>query len=694
MSSSATDLLSLFPPRRYLDEVGELVSDEPLPLDDDRLVALLRLMLKARAYDEKCLALQRQGRLAAVYQSSGQEANTAAALALGDEDWLFPAYREPGMLFARGLSVESVMGTFTGNQDDGWDVPGLRIAPIAATIGTHLPHGTGLAYAASLQETGAVALVSFGDGATSEGDFHAALNFGGVWKIPAVFFCNNNQYAQSSPLRIQTAAASLADKAVAYGIPGVRVDGMDALAVYAATAEAVRRARAGEGPTLIEAIMYRFGPHSSYDGEPVYRTREEEAEWRTKDPVVRLTRLLQARGLVDDSLEPEIREETVAEVERALEAMATRPLPSALDVATHVFDRMPRRLAEQVGEPTGGPDLWGIDDDAEPDGERAALTMVQALNQALAITMEERREAVVLGEDVGLEGGIFRVTEGLQERFGDRRVIDTPLCEQGIMGAAVGMALGGLRPVVEIEFAGFTYTAFDQLVGHAARMRWRTRGQVSLPIVVRMPAGGGHGGFEFHSDAPEAYFVHAPGLVVVYPSNAYDAKGLLRAALEGDDPVVFFEPIASYFAPEPGVPLGDYRLPIGRASVKRAGTDLTIVTYGRTVGVSLEAATALEAEGVAAEVVDLRTLYPWDEETVLESVARTRRLLVVQEAPTTAGVGAEVAATVAEKGLYDLDGPVVRLGHPDMPWGPTALEQRSALTPQAVIAAARRTLAS
>ncbi|NNJ66278.1 MAG: alpha-ketoacid dehydrogenase subunit beta, partial [Xanthomonadales bacterium] len=293
-------------------------------------------------------------------------------------------------------------------------------------------------------------------------------------------------------------------------------------------------------------------------------------------------------------------------------------------------------------------------------------------------------------EDVGREGGVFRVTAELYEKYGKERLLDTPLCEIGIAGSAVGMAIAGARPVVEIEFAGFSYTSFDQIVFHIARYPWRTFGAFRMPIVIRMPSGGGHEGYEGHSDACEAFYAHAPGgLNIVYPSNPRDAKGLMASALKSDDPVVFFEPVAQYFTRQEGVPVGHYELPIGKARIDRNGTDVTVVAYGNAVGIAAEAAESLAQDGVSAEVIDLRTLKPWDEDCVIESVGRTGRLVVVHEAPVSFGLGAEIVATVMEKAGDRLFSPPVRVGHADIVWAPAKMEPYSMIAPERVVRAVK-----
>ena len=689
--------------RQILDPAGQLVAPVP-DLDDAQLVDMLRLLLTTRMADEKLLNLQRQGRMPAYYQVSGQEAHVGAALALRETDWLFTAYRELGMWLARGMSPISAVGLWMGvpDDDDLWDVNRYRVTRLNATIGTHLPHAVGFGYAERLQGRDTVAMAVFGDGATSESDFHAAMNFAGVWRTPTVFLCQNNQVAQSTTIDKQTAAETLAAKADGYGFSGVLVDGMDPLAMYQTAREAVERAAGGGGPTLIEMFTYRFAPHSTYDGTPLYRTSDEEAEWRTRDPITRMRAFLVNRGLWEAGQEDDMRAGVSAELEALVDQLEARPAVSRHYSPSQLFARVPASLAEQLnreqqdaGEPvvTLGPDeVWTADPEPSPTGETRRLDMTEALKLTLHSAFERDPSLVTLGEDIGTEGGVFRVTEGMLERFGESRVIDTPLCETGIMGAAVGMAMAGLRPVAEIEFAGFVYPAFDQLIGHVARIRWRYRGHLTAPVVTRLPVGTNLDNYEFHTDSPESFFTHAPGLVVVYPSNPYDAKGLLESALASDDPVVFLEPISLYRGLKQDVPVEPYRIPFERASVARDGTDVTVVSWGPPVRAALTAAETLAAEGVSTEVIDLRTLYPWDRQTVLESVERTGRLVVAHEAQMTSGFGAEVLAAVTEHGLYSLEAPPVRVAHMDVFWGPTQLERYSTITADRIAAGIRRVL--
>jgi 2-oxoisovalerate dehydrogenase E1 component len=669
---------------RVIDAQGNLVGEDP-GLDPELYQAMYRNMVLSRALDRRMLALQRQGRIGTYAMLEGQEAvQIGSALALDPNDFVFPSYREHGVQVTRGLPIEVLLAYWKGLPNASWDIEKYRTGIVTVPIASQLPHAVGYSYMTKLRGDDTVTVTYFGDGATSEIDFHSGMNFAGVWKTPTVFICANNLYAISVHYSKQTASKTIAQKAAAYGFEGLQVDGMDPIAVYLATKLAVGRARDGQGPTLIEALTYRYGPHATADDPSLYRSDAEVEEWKQKDPIERLRRFLELRGEWDERVGEKVAMEITDAVDAAVTSLEAEPLPSRDDAIRHGFARIPGHVVDQLhamqrahGEPETRFDeseVWQVGDDALPDGPTTPMNMAEALNAALDQAMESNHEVVVLGEDVGLAGGVFRITEGLQARYGEERVIDTPLNESGIVGTAVGMALAGGRPVAEIQFDGFVYPAFDQIVSHLGRFRFRTRGLSSAPVVVRFPNGAGIGAHEHHCDSPEAYFVHAPGLVVICPSTPVDAKGLLAAALEGDDPVIFLEPKILYRAGRSDVPTEHYTLPIGRANIRREGTDLTLVTYGGMVPVALKAG---EHSKHSVEVVDLRTLFPWDRETVLESVARTGRLLLVQEPQGTAGVAADVAAVVAEQAMYDLEAPIARVTGFDVPWPQFAIEKHA-----------------
>ena len=687
---------------RVLDESGTLVGEMP-PIGDDRLIEMYRLMATSRILDRRALAAQRQGRLGTYAMLEGHEAvQVGSALAFGPDDFIYPAYRQHAVQLARGMPLDVILSYWRGLPNARWDVNAYRQMAIAVPIASHLPHAVGHAYAARSRGSSIVTAAYFGDGATSENDFHSGMNFAGVWNAPTVFICENNLYAISVPYERQTASATIAQKAAAYGVSGVQVDGMDALAVYGATREAVERARDGGGPTLIEAVCYRYGPHATADDPRLYRSADEEEEWRSRDPLPRLRALLEKGELWSDEAEATLEQEAGEAFDAAMAAIESTAEVPRSDIVRHAYSRIPRLIADELnalergaGEPETRFDeseLWpaGSEDDSLRESGRP-LTMAEAINEALGQAMAGDDSVFLLGQDVAVAGGVFRVTEGLLEAHGPERVIDTPINESGIVGAAIGMAVAGARAIAEIQFEGFAYPAFDQIASHLGRVRFRTRGHVTLPVVVRMPNGAGIGAHEHHCDSPEALFAHVPGLVVVVPSTAYDAKGLLTAALRGDDPVIFLEPKVLYRAGRDPVPEPAYEIPLGKARIRREGNDLTLVTYGGMVPPSLKAAESVSREGVSVEVIDLRTIYPWDTEAVVASVEKTGRLLVVQEPQRTGGVGAEVAAYVAEHAGYSLEAPVRRLGATDAPWPQFAIERHALIGPGQIEAAIRET---
>jgi 2-oxoisovalerate dehydrogenase E1 component len=688
-----------YPTAQVLAPDGSLTGADP-GIDPAVAREMYRLMVLSREFDRRMLALQRQGRIGTYPMLEGQEAvQIGSAVALAENDFVFPSYREHGVQLARGVPIETVMSYWRGLPNTGWDMRRLRMGITTVPIATQLPHAVGYSYVTKLRGEETVTAVYFGDGATSETDFHSGMNFAGVWKAPVVFICSNNLYAISVPYEKQTASETIAQKAPGYGFPGVRVDGMDVLAVYQAVTEAAARARAGEGPTLIEALTYRYGAHATADDARRYRSADEETSWREKDPIERFRRYLVSRGEWDEQLGEKVALEVADQVEAAITEIEARPLPTRDDVARHAFSRIPEIVVEQLHEMQASQnepltefspeEIWQVGTDPAVTGPTAQWTMAEAINAALKEAMQARPETILLGEDVGISGGVFRITDGLQERFGENRVIDTPLNESGIVGTAIGMAIAGSRPIPEIQFDGFVYPAFDQIVSHLGRFRYRTRGNVTLPIVVRFPSGAGIGAHEHHCDSPEAYFVHAPGLVVICPSGPIDAKGLLAAALEGDDPVIFLEPKVLYRAGREEVPTSYYTIPIGRARIVRKGTDVTVVTYGGMVPVAAKAA---EQAAESVEIIDLRTLFPWDRHTVLASVEKTGRLVVVQEPQGAAGVGADVSAVVAERALYSLRAPIVRITGFDTPWPQFAIERHALITPARVLAGIKKVM--
>ncbi|HMJ77722.1 MAG TPA: thiamine pyrophosphate-dependent enzyme [Iamia sp.] len=659
-----------------------------LGLTTDDLLGMYRHILLARLLDLKIWSLNRMGKAPFVVSSQGHEGcQVGSTWALrGGHDIVLPYYRDTGVMLALGMTAEEVLlGVFARAADpcsggrqmpNHWGSARLGVISGSSPIATQLPHAAGLAYAAKLRREDKVAVSYFGEGASSKGDFHEALNFAGIHSLPCVFICENNGYAISVPMTQESAVDDVADRAHSYGFGGVIVDGNDPLDVYAATHQALRRARAGDGPTLIECKTYRIRAHTSDDDDRTYRTAEEVEAWRKKDPLRQFRQYLIEQRLLPEADEVAIEAELKAEVDDAAKRAEAMPFPAPETATTKVFARplRPMRGAPAGTDSSVSPDADTAEiplDDAGPTTER---NVVDTIRQTQHDLMAGDERVIVLGEDVGPRGGVFRATDGLSAAFGRDRVLDTPLAESSIVGIGIGLALAGLRPICEIQFADFIHSAYDQIASEAARMHYRSDGDFSVPMVIRAPWGGGVHGALYHSQSIEATYAHVPGLKVVAPSTPADVAGMLREAVADPDPVLFLEHKKSYRLIKGLVPDDpDWRVPIGVASIARPGTDATVITYGMHRHLAVAAADQLETDGVGSvEVVDLRTISPLDVDTILASAARTGRCLVVHEDNISFGVGAEVAALVAEHCFFDLDAPVRRLATADVPAFPFA----------------------
>jgi len=654
-----------------------------MTLSAEQLESLYTTMVRIRRFDEKTAELFQAGLVKGTAHSYvGEEAVAAGACAsLREGDYIVGTHRGHGHCIAKGARLDLMMAELMGRQDGYCRGLGgsmhiaaldLHILGCNGIVAAGLPIGTGAALAEKIRRTDHVVIAFFGDGGANQGVVHEAMNLAAVWALPIVFLCENNQYALSTASKRTTAGPSIAARAAGYDIPGARVDGNDVHAVFEAVGAAVARARRGEGPSLVEAVTYRWGGHSMRANLPDYRTKEEEREWMERDPIARLGHhLVESRHVTPIRLK-ELEERVEVELDRAVEFAKASPEPSvelmeASVYAPHVEVREPA--------PTGGREL----------------TMAEALNEALHGEMQRDARVFVMGEDVGLIGGIFGVTRGLREKFGEDRVRDTPISEATFLGAGVGAAIAGLRPVVEIQIFDFVAMTMDQIVNQAAKFRYMLGGRPTVPLVIRGPQGGGIRLAAQHSQSLEAWFVHVPGLVVVAPSTPYDAKGLLAASIREDNPVIFLEHKALYAVKGP-VPAPPYALPLGKADVKRAGRDVTLVATLAMVARALAAAAELEKDGISVEVIDPRTLVPLDEATILASVARTGRLVIAHEAVKRGGWGAELAALVSERALDALDAPIVRVAARNVPMPYNDSLERATIPTQQDIAAAVRGL--
>jgi 2-oxoisovalerate dehydrogenase E1 component len=642
---------------------------------DEEMRALYRALLLPRVIEDKMLALLRRGQLSKWFSGVGQEAvSVGLVAALRGDDWILPAHRNLGVFTGRGFDLDTLFrqllgreGPLTGGRDRTFHFGDLdhHVVGMISHLGAMVPVAAGLALAARLRGEDRVAAVLIGDGATSEGDVHEAMNLAAVWKLPVLFVIENNQWGLSTPVSDQYACVDLVDRAVGYGMPGELVDGNDVLAVREACERAAARGRAGKGPTLLECKTFRMRGHEEASGND-YVPAAEIARWVARDPIERFEARLDERGVLPATERAVLREELRFEVENLVAGALAAPVPATTedDELGRVYATPAPAPVRRAGTEPGpeSPDAAGATD----------MRYVDAIRDALHVALADDDRVVLLGQDIAGYGGVFKATEGLVGEFGAERVRNTPIIESGAIGAALGLALAGFRPVVEMQFGDFVTCGFNQLVNNVASTRYRWG--AAVPLVVRLPVGGGLGAGPFHSQNVEAWFCHVPGLKVVAPATADDAKGLLLAALDDGNPVLVLEHKRLYRSVRGPVPVGHRVTPIGEARIARSGTDSTVVTYGAGVDWAVSAADALAAEGAGEiEVIDLRSLRPWDRGLVLDSVRRTSRVLVLHEAGLTGGLGAEIAATIADEAFMDLDAPVRRVGGLDtpIPFAPT-----------------------
>jgi pyruvate/2-oxoglutarate/acetoin dehydrogenase E1 component/TPP-dependent pyruvate/acetoin dehydrogenase alpha subunit len=610
---------------------------------------------------------------------AGQEAVAVGAVAaLRCDDLITSTHRGHGHAHAHGDSAADTLeekqlhydkmmaevlgksGGYCKGKGGSMHIADVSHGNLGATgiVGGNIPVAVGAALAQKLMGTDRVVVCFFGDGASNTGNFHESLNMASLWNLPVVFVCENNLYAMSVPWAKATHLPDVASRACAYGIPGEVVDGMDVLAVRGAVSKAADRARRGEGPTLIEAKTYRWYGHSHSDPR-AYRTREEEAEWKKRDPITVMKEDMQSVHMLTD-VEFETVEQTVeGKLAKAMEYSNASPEPLASELETDVFAPLKTTAADVVAEAK-------LRERVKTDTSMRQITYAQALVEAQREEMLRDPKVFVFGEDVGLYGGAYGATRDLFKEFGEWRVIDTPISEATIGGAAVGAAMAGMRPVAEIMYVDFTPLAMDQIANQGGKNRYMFGGKTTVPMVIRTEGGAGRAIAAHHSQSLESLWTHFPGIYVVMPSTPYDAKGLLKAAIQDDNPVMFIEHKMLYKEKGP-VPEEDYIIPLGVADIKRPGKDVTLVTYSRMVLRSLVAAEQLAKEGIDVEVVDLRTLKPLDIDTVVNSVKKTGRLVCVTESYENTSFINEIMAEVNERAFDWLDAPMVRVAAANVP---------------------------
>jgi 2-oxoisovalerate dehydrogenase E1 component len=615
------------------------------------LLEMHRRMLVIRGFEERVAALYRDGEIPGfVHLSIGQEAAAVGACwPLRPTDVITSTHRGHGHCLAKGLDplgmFAELMGKDQGtNRGRGGSMhiadPKLGIFGANGIVAAGVPIAVGAAAAAQLRADGSVAVSFFGDGAPAHGAFHEALNLAAVWQLPVIFFCENNGYAEFSPSSTQH-AASLEQRAAGYGIHYVAVDGNAVTATATAMEDVVLAVRAGRGPAVVEAATYRW--HGHYEGDPErYRSPEEVQEWEARDPLPAHEGELRTLGVGDDEI-------------KALESSVAEELDAAVDAARGLTSPTAASLTDFVIRARPAP----VEPPPPPDDAPVFRTM-DAIHNALEAELVADERVFVAGIDVGEGGNVFGLTRGLRDRFGDR-VRDTPISETAIVGLGVGAAMAGMRPVVELMYLDFLGVCFDQLLNQAAKLPFMTGGAAEMALTVRTQFGAGRSSGSQHSQSLEALLAHIPGLTVVMPSTPADTYGLLRAAIQDPNPVVFIENRLLYGMKGPQPP-SDHLVPIGRSAVVRPGSDLTVVSVSRMVHEAIAAAERVADDGISVEVIDLRTVAPLDVAPILESVHKTSRLLIAHEAVVPFGIGAEIAAVVAREGFWDLDAPIERIG--------------------------------
>ncbi|MBN1640814.1 MAG: dehydrogenase [Anaerolineae bacterium] len=677
-------------------------------LTKEQALDLLRQMWEIRLFENRVYELLGRNVIkGASHLYAGQEAVAVGAIAaLHDQDLITSTHRGHGHCHARGAALAQtedarvahynkmlaeLCGRVTGyclGRGGSMHIADVEKGNLGATgiVAGNIPVATGAALAQQMQKSERVVLCFFGDGASNTGNFHESLNLASRWCLPVVYIVENNLYGMSVPFCNASAMLDIADRACAYGMQGAVVDGMDVIAVRSVVGEAVARARAGNGPTLIEAKTYRYYGHSRSDPR-AYRTKSEEQEWRDRDAIETFAQRLVESEICSqdeiDALESKLEDQIDAAQEFALNS----PFPDPADLEEFVY----------------APFRW-TDDDYAKDRRLRALSREggpgtrrvryrEALVEAAREEMLRDERVFIMGEDVGLYGGAYGATRGLFEEFGFARVKDTPISEATIAGSAVGAAMSGLRPIAEIMYVDFTPLAMDQIANQGAKNRYMFGGKTIVPMVIRTEGGAGRSIAAHHSQSLEALWTHFPGIYVVMPATPYDAKGLLKAAIRDDNPVLFIEHKMLYNQ-EGYIPDEDYVIPYGVADVKREGADVTVISYSRMVLRALEAAAVLAEEGISVEVIDLRTLKPLDMDTIAASVKKTGRVVGVTEAYKTGSFISELAMRIQEEVFDWLDAPVVRVTAADVPIPMSEpLEDACIPSVERIIAAIRQVLA-
>ncbi len=616
---------------------------------------LYRSILRPRLIEDKMLILLRQGRISKWFSGYGQEAiSVGCALAMREDEYILTMHRNLGVFTSRNIPLHKLFKQFQGKKE-GFTKGRDRsfhfgsnehhIVGMISHLGPQLGVADGIALADKIQGNQKATMVFTGDGGASEGDFHEALNTAAVWQLPVLFIVENNQWGLSTPSREQFRCKQFIDKGIGYGMEAVQLDGNNLIEVYTSIKKIAEDIRSNPRPILIECLSFRMRGHEEASGTKYYPEGIQE-EWSVKDPVSNFESALMDAGIIDTEQIENIRAEIKAEINEGLRLADEEP---------SVVFNLDEELKDLYREHT--PEI------IEPKGETENIRLIDAISHSLSQSMERFPELILMGQDIGEYGGVFKITDGFVAKFGKERVRNTPLCESAILGAGLGLSIKGMKAMVEMQFADFVSEGMTQICNNLAKIHYRW-GQ-NADVVVRMPTGAGVAAGPFHSQSNEAWFTHTPGLKVIYPAFPFDAKGLLNAAIEDPNPVLFFEHKALYRSIYQEVPKEYYTLPIGKASMIKEGADFSIITYGMGVHWSLEI--LKEHPEWNADLLDLRSLAPLDTEAILASARKTGRVLVLHEDVMTGGIGGDIASFIQENCFRSLDAPVMRVASVNLP---------------------------
>lgn len=634
--------------------------DTPLRFDkkkhsDEELRKLYLAILKPRMIEEKMLVLLRQGKISKWFSGYGQEGiSVGSALAMDKEEFILPMHRNLGVFTSREIPLAKLFSQFQGKESGftkGRDrsfhfgTMQYKIVGMISHLGPQLGIADGIALAHKLKKENRATLVFSGDGGASEGDFHEAINVAAVWDLPVIFAIENNQWGLSTPSSEQFRCKQFIDKAIGYGIEAVQVEGNNILEVHAAVKKIAEDIRKNPRPVLLECVTFRMRGHEEASGTKYYPAGLQDA-WSVKDPVMNYERWLIENKIISEKDVENHRAAIKKEIEDGLEKAFAEPRPVA---------NTEKEIKDLFAPHT--PSL------TQPSGKTSEKRLIDAIHDGLHEAMIKHPNLVLMGQDIAEYGGVFKITDGFVAEFGKGRVRNTPLCESAIVGAALGLSISGMKAMMEMQFADFVTEGFNQIVNNLAKIHWRW-GQ-NADVVIRMPTGAGVAAGPFHSQSTEAWFFHVPGLKIVYPSSPADAKGLLLAAFEDPNPVLFFEHKALYRSISGHVPDDYYTIEIGKAKTVREGNSVSIITYGYGVHWALEI--LQKHPGISADVIDLRTLMPFDKEAIFESVKKTGKVIVLHEDTFTGGIGGEISALISENLFEYLDAPVVRVASLDTP---------------------------